>query len=131
MEVYQKILTNILAQEEINIQFSNLSIDAAQIVEGICYQTINQIRAVLDDVHERHPVPAAQVVVLLEPLQDGAGLGVRAVVPAFLRERHELTRRQARLVLDLVQIRLKGHTVSRFPVSVLPGQQTMRNEVYL
>ena len=76
MEVYQKILTNILAQEEISIQFSNLSIDAAQIVEGICYQTINQIRADLEDDSLDDPECFArieQIVCIFEKIGSDGG----------------------------------------------------------
>src|SRR3954463_9000415 len=69
---------------------------------------VADLRAVLDDVHDRHRVPAPEVVVLLQPVDDVAGLRLRPEA-ALVRERDELARCEPRLVLDGVEVRLERH----------------------
>lgn len=49
MELYKEILTNVLSRGDVQITFTNLSIDATKIVELECYKALQKIRAVLND----------------------------------------------------------------------------------
>jgi hypothetical protein len=54
-------------------------------------------------------MPAAQAIVLFEPVDDFPGFGLGVIEAAFVSERRELARRQSGLFLDGVQIGLKRH----------------------
>lgn len=49
MELYREILANMLASQEVQVTFPGLSLDATQIVEGVCYQTLLRIKAIIED----------------------------------------------------------------------------------
>ena len=49
MELYREILTNVLANQEVQVTFPGLGLDAAQIVEGVCYQTLLRIKEIIVD----------------------------------------------------------------------------------
>ena len=49
MELYKEILAKVLEQEEVQITFPNLKVDAADIVEGKCYQALREIKAIIED----------------------------------------------------------------------------------
>ena len=49
MELFKEILINILAKEEINISFSNLKFSAAEALELESYNTLQKIKAVIED----------------------------------------------------------------------------------
>src|SRR6185312_16483311 len=66
--------------------------------------------AVLDDVVERHGVSAADAVVLLQPLDNIAGLAGRPVAEGG-RLVQQGSGGLAGLVLDGVEVGLKGHGV--------------------
>jgi hypothetical protein len=65
-------------------------------------------RPVLDDVHEGHGVPTAEVVVVGQPGDDLPALGVGPVAPR-VRLVDELLRGLAGLLLDGVEVGLEGH----------------------
>ncbi len=54
-------------------------------------------------------MPTTEVVVILQPLDDGAGLDVWAVEALVVGELDELARCQAGLLFDVVEVRLEGH----------------------
>ena len=64
---------------------------------------------------ERPRVAETEAVILLEPPDDLAVLGE---APPF-RLRDELRRRPAGLRLDVVEVRLKGHVPTSWPLSLL------------
>ena len=68
---------------------------------------VADLGAVLDDVNQGHRVPTAQAVILLQPIDDDAGLDVGLVVPFFLRQFDELVGRLACLCFNVVEICLK------------------------
>ena len=49
MDLYQEILTQVLAQETMQITFPNLHIDAKEIVEMECYRALLNIKNILED----------------------------------------------------------------------------------
>lgn len=49
MEFYREILSDVLAKENIQVTFPGLNLDAAQIVEGVCYNTLLKIKAIMED----------------------------------------------------------------------------------
>ncbi len=72
--------------------------------------------AVLDDVHERHRVPAAEIVVLGQPGDHVAGDRAGPVESAGLRLVEQLPGGLPGLLLDRVEVCLKRDVIS--PVSV-------------
>src|SRR5690606_38248938 len=67
------------------------------------------LRAVLDDVDQRHGVAATEAVFLLQPVDDDTRLGVGAIEPLFFGALDELARGEPGLVLDVVEVRLERH----------------------
>lgn len=49
MELYQEILSNVLAKHEVQVTFPDLQIDTETIIHLKCYQTLRKIKAVLED----------------------------------------------------------------------------------
>ena len=49
MDLYKEILVKVLDEKKVEVFFPELKINPAQIVEGRCYQALNQIREVLHD----------------------------------------------------------------------------------
>ena len=49
MELYKEILAKVLEQEELEIRFPNLQLNAKEIVEMQCYQTLETIKAIIKD----------------------------------------------------------------------------------
>lgn len=49
MEFYPEVLAAILSQEEANIVFPQLKLDAEQLVEKACYKALAQIKCILED----------------------------------------------------------------------------------
>lgn len=49
MELYKELLAKILENEEVQIVFPNLKIDAADLVELKCYQALRKIKAIIED----------------------------------------------------------------------------------
>ena len=49
MELYKDILTHALMQEQIQLTFSYREPDVSQIVEGVCYNALQNIKAILED----------------------------------------------------------------------------------
>lgn len=49
MELCKEILTEILSRADVQVSFTNLSIDADKIVEMECYKALRRIREILDD----------------------------------------------------------------------------------
>src|SRR5690349_18546925 len=67
---------------------------------------ITDLGAVLDHVHERHPVPPPQSQFLSEPREDLPGLRL-GTVPTLVRPGDDLLRGQPRLLLGLVEVSLE------------------------
>lgn len=49
MQLYQEILTSILAKEKIEITFPNLKTNPTEIIESESYQALQKIKAVIMD----------------------------------------------------------------------------------
>lgn len=49
MELYKELLVQILAQQDVQVTFSNCSLDLNRLVESAAYQAICRIRALLED----------------------------------------------------------------------------------
>lgn len=49
MELYKEILIHALMEEKMEITFPALKMDSTQIVEGVCYNALLQIKDVLND----------------------------------------------------------------------------------
>ena len=49
MELYKEILAQILSQQNAQIIFPDLHLDAAKIVELECYKALQKIKAVIED----------------------------------------------------------------------------------
>ena len=49
VDLYKQILIEALSNEKVQVTFPNLSIDAKEIVEGVCYQALKKIKTILDD----------------------------------------------------------------------------------
>lgn len=49
MHFYREFLADVLAQEEAQIVFPQLKLDASEIIERECYKALYQIKAILED----------------------------------------------------------------------------------
>ena len=49
MQLYQEILTSILAKEKIEITFPNLKTNPTEIIESESYQALQKIKAIIND----------------------------------------------------------------------------------
>lgn len=49
MDLYKEILTHALADERMEVRFPDLELDAKALVDSVCYRTLEQIRAILQD----------------------------------------------------------------------------------
>lgn len=49
MELHKEILAQILSQQNVQIIFPDLQLDAAKIVELECYKALQKIKAVIED----------------------------------------------------------------------------------
>lgn len=55
MNLYQEILADILSREEICIEFPNLTNHASELVEMKSYQTLKQIKEIIEDDELKDP----------------------------------------------------------------------------
>jgi hypothetical protein len=79
------------------------------------------------NVHKGHRVPAAQAVVLLEPIDNSPRLGCRIVEAALVCEVDELAGRQTGLVLNVVKVGLERHD---FLLGARRGSTTVGGELW-
>ena len=49
MDLYKEILSKVLEKEEIHITFTNLKMDAAEIIVTESYEALQKIKAVIED----------------------------------------------------------------------------------
>ena len=49
MDLYKKILANILENEDVHIVFPNLKINPTEIIELESYKALNRIKEIIDD----------------------------------------------------------------------------------
>ncbi len=49
MELHKEILAQILSQQNAQIIFPNLHLDAEQIVEAECYKALQKIKSIIED----------------------------------------------------------------------------------
>ena len=76
MELYQEILAKVLENREIQIVFPGLTINAAEIIEGECYKTLQKIKALIEDDRLSDPecfMQIEEIVVALEQLGSDGG----------------------------------------------------------
>jgi len=73
MELYKDILAKALSQEEMHVTFPDLQLNATEIVEMQCYQTLQKIQAIIrnDDLSDFACVE--EIVRLFEELGSGGG----------------------------------------------------------
>ncbi len=49
MDLFKEILINLLAKEDIKIEFKGLNTDINKVVEGECYKALSRIRDIICD----------------------------------------------------------------------------------
>ena len=49
MELYKEILIEVLSRQEAEVRFPHLTVNSAEIVEGVCYRALERIRDILRD----------------------------------------------------------------------------------
>lgn len=49
MELYEQILTNLLAQGEVRVTFTNGNLDLNELVKDSCYHALSEIKSVIED----------------------------------------------------------------------------------
>lgn len=49
MDIFKEILSHILLNKEVKVEFKNLEIDINKIIEGECYKALNNIRDIICD----------------------------------------------------------------------------------
>ena len=49
MELYKEILIEVLSRQEVEARFPHLTVNPAEIVEGVCYRALERIRDILRD----------------------------------------------------------------------------------
>ena len=77
MELYRDLLVKLLENEEIRIEFPNLSISPSELVEMQCYNALKEIKAIIED--DRYSdkecfMKIEKIVCLLEDLGSDGGL---------------------------------------------------------
>ena len=77
MELYRDLLVKLLENEEIRIEFPNLSITLSELVEMRCYNALKEIKAIIED--DRYSdkecfMKIEKIVCLLEDLGSDGGL---------------------------------------------------------
>ena len=77
MELYRDLLVKLLENEEIRIEFPNLSITLSELVEMRCYNALKEIKAIIED--DRYSdkecvMEIEKIVCLLEDLESDGGL---------------------------------------------------------
>ena len=77
MELYRVLLVKLLENEEIRIEFPNLSISPSELVEMQCYNALKEIKAIIED--DRYSdkecfMKIEKIVCLLEDLGSDGGL---------------------------------------------------------
>ena len=77
MELYRDLLVKLLENEEIGIEFPNLSITLSELVEMRCYNALKEIKAIIED--DRYSdkecfMKIEKIVCLLEDLGSDGGL---------------------------------------------------------
>ena len=77
MELYRDLLVKLLENEEIRIEFPNLSISLSELVEMRCYNALKEIKAIIED--DRYSdkecvMKIEKIVCLLEDLESDGGL---------------------------------------------------------
>ena len=76
MNLYQEILADILSREEICIEFPNLTNHASELVEMKSYQTLKQIKEIIEDDELKDPdcsQKIEEIVCALEQIGSGGG----------------------------------------------------------
>ena len=76
MNLYQEILADILSREEICIEFPNLTNHASELVEMKSYQTLKQIKEIVEDDELKDPdcfQKIEEIVCALEQIGSGGG----------------------------------------------------------
>ena len=76
MDLYKEILINILKNEEVHVSFPDLRIDANQLVELTCYNTLMEIKRILNDTSLDDPScfqKIEEIVLLFEKIGSNGG----------------------------------------------------------
>ena len=78
MELYQELLAHILSKQEIQVTFSNFTIDANELVEQTCYKLLRRIRDIVRDDSLSDPECFAQIEAIVSEFEAlGCGCGTR------------------------------------------------------
>ena len=73
MELYKEILAKVIQQQQIEITFPYLQIDASEIVHLQCYQALQQIKAIIEDDKLSDFACVEEIVRLFERLGSDGG----------------------------------------------------------
>lgn len=76
MELWKEILAEVLSEEQAQVTFPNLTISAAEIVEGACYRALNNIKTILENEELSDPecfLKIEQIIRTLESLGSNCG----------------------------------------------------------
>ena len=71
MDLFKEILSHILLNKEVKVEFKNLEIDINKIIEGECYKALNNIKDIicdetLDDLDCSNKIE--EIIILFEKL---------------------------------------------------------------
>lgn len=76
MDLYKEILVKVLENQEINISFSNLKVDAKEIVQLESYKALQKIKTIIEDdslEDEECFIKIEEIVSIFESLGSGGG----------------------------------------------------------
>lgn len=49
MDLYKELLTSVLSRSAVQVEFPHITINPSEIVEGECYQILQEIKSVLEN----------------------------------------------------------------------------------
>lgn len=76
LDLYKEILVKVLENQEINISFSNLKVDAKEIVQLESYKALQKIKTIIEDdslEDEECFIKIEEIVSIFESLGSGGG----------------------------------------------------------
>ena len=76
MDFYKEIIVNLLRNEDMHVSFPNLRIDANQLVELTCYNTLMEIKRILNATSLDDPScfqKIEEIVLLFEKIGSNGG----------------------------------------------------------
>ena len=70
MELYKEILIEVLSRQEVEVSFPYLTVNPAEIVEGVCYRALERIRDILRDSTRSDEVCFLKIEEIVRVLED-------------------------------------------------------------